>query len=127
MISMVVLRSQSQAALITAPKIRVILASRSSVMPTFTSPIRRYADLVVHRAPHQCLWPWRRWHQPPKSWRDLDDMGEHISATERRSALAERDSRLTATPRIYLAERTGAFFEGRVTGVTRFGLFVELS
>ena len=52
-------------------------------------------------------------------------MGEHLSATERRAAMAERDAvdRFTAA---FLADRVGTVFEGHVNGVTRFGLFVTL-
>jgi ribonuclease R len=90
----------------------------------FTSPIRRYADLVVHRALVRAL------GLGPGGLHDeevakMTDTAEHITATERRSMAAERD----ATDRYiaaYLEDRVGAAFEGRITGVTRFGLFVRL-
>ena len=55
----------------------------------------------------------------------LTDIGEHISMTERRAATAERDAidRFTAA---FLADRVGALFTGRISGVTRFGLFIRL-
>ena len=83
----------------------------------FTSPIRRYADLLVHRAILGIL--------PPDSQERFGDIGTHISATERRAAAAERDAlnRFTA---LFLADQVGAVFPGRVNGVTRFGLFVTL-
>lgn len=123
MISMVVLRSQSQARY--APENQGHFGLALQRYAHFTSPIRRYADLVVHRGLINA-YGLGEGGITSKELGMLDEMGEHISATERRSALAERDAvdRYTA---IYLAERTGAFFEGRVTGVTRFGLFVELS
>ncbi|MGQ9370950.1 ribonuclease R [Azospirillum sp. A39] len=90
----------------------------------FTSPIRRYADLLVHRA-------LIRAHGLGVGGLDdaamagLADAAEHISMTERRAAAAERDAvdRYTAS---YLSQHVGAVFSGRVTGVTRFGLFVRL-
>ncbi len=90
----------------------------------FTSPIRRYADLLVHRA----LIEGGRLGAGGlgKESRDFAEMGEHLSTTERRAAAAERDAgdRFAAS---YLADRVGAVFEGRINGVTRFGLFVTLT
>jgi len=89
----------------------------------FTSPIRRYSDLVVHRALISAydLGKDGFVDEPP----DLARVGEHLSVTERRADTAERDAvdRFTAA---YLAERVGAVFAGRIGGVTRFGLFVTL-
>ena len=91
----------------------------------FTSPIRRYADLIVHRA----LISGHGWGKDGLSLEDearLDEVGQHISDTERRSMAAERDTtdRYLAS---YLSERVGSEFEGRISGVTRFGLFVKLA
>ncbi len=90
----------------------------------FTSPIRRYADLVVHRA----LIRAHRWGNDgltPDEEAALAETGEHISMTERRSMLAERDTtdRYLAA---YLADRIGSEFPGAIAGVARFGLFVKL-
>ncbi|MBI1206226.1 MAG: ribonuclease R [Azospirillum sp.] len=90
----------------------------------FTSPIRRYADLVVHRA-------LIRAHRLGPGGLDddgaarLTETAQHISITERRAAAAERDAtdRYTAA---FLSTRVGARFAGRIAGVTRFGLFVRL-
>jgi len=90
----------------------------------FTSPIRRYADLVVHRALIRAL------RAGPDGLTDseatrLSETAEHISITERRAMAAERDSvdRYVAA---FMQDRVGAVFECRITGVTRFGLFVRL-
>jgi ribonuclease R len=91
----------------------------------FTSPIRRYADLLVHRALIAALGlPGSE--AAATSGKDLTVLGEQISTTERRAAAAERSAadRYTAA---FLAERVGAHFAGRINGVTRAGLFVTLA
>ncbi|WPZ25649.1 ribonuclease R [Sulfitobacter pontiacus] len=90
----------------------------------FTSPIRRYADLIVHRA----LITAHGWGNDGLSQHDIEDIeqtGAHISDTERRSMMAERDTtdRYLAS---YLSERVGNEFSGRISGVARFGAFVKL-
>lgn len=90
----------------------------------FTSPIRRYADLLVHRALVSGL-KLGDDGLPPGAEHEFEEIGGHISATERSSAAAERDAvdRFTAA---FLQDRVGARFWGRVNGVTRFGLFLTL-
>jgi ribonuclease R len=91
----------------------------------FTSPIRRYSDLLVHRSLIDGC-HLREDGLPPDAADRFQAIGEHISTTERRAAAAERDAadRYIAG---FLAKRVGDILAGRVTGVTRFGLFVRLA
>ncbi len=90
----------------------------------FTSPIRRYADLIVHRALISAH-GWGRDGLSPEGVERLDDTAKHISDTERRSMAAERDTtdRYLAA---YLSDRVGSTMTGRISGLARFGAFVKL-
>ncbi|UYO47496.1 ribonuclease R [Rhodopseudomonas palustris] len=92
----------------------------------FTSPIRRYADLVVHRALIRALDLGDGALPPSETTETLAEVAAQISLTERRAMKAERETvdRLIAH---HLADRIGATFQGRVSGVTKAGLFVKLS
>jgi ribonuclease R len=91
----------------------------------FTSPIRRYADLVVHRALIRALKLGPDGLADGTEVRALAEVAANISAMERRAMKAERETvdRLIAH---FLADRVGAKFDGHISGVTRAGLFVEL-
>jgi ribonuclease R len=91
----------------------------------FTSPIRRYADLVVHRALIRALKLGPDGLPDGTEVRTLAEVAANISAMERRAMKAERETvdRLIAH---FLADRVGAKFDGHISGVTRAGLFVEL-
>jgi ribonuclease R len=92
----------------------------------FTSPIRRYADLVVHRALIRGLGLGEGALPETETVETLSEVAAQISVTERRAMKAERETadRLIAH---FLADRIGATFQGRISGVTRAGLFVKLS
>jgi ribonuclease R len=91
----------------------------------FTSPIRRYADLVVHRGLIRAMKLGQDGLPDAVDRKALAEVSAQISATERRAMLAERETndRLIAH---FLADRIGAVFDGRISGVTRAGLFVKL-
>lgn len=122
MINEMILRSQSQA--VYAPENLGHFGLALSRYAHFTSPIRRYADLLVHRALISGL-KLGDDGLPPDAAERFEEIAGHISKTERRSAAAERDAvdRLTAA---YMSDKVGRIFSGRVNGVTRFGLFVTL-
>jgi ribonuclease R len=118
----VVLRTQSQA--VYAPENIGHFGLNLRAYSHFTSPIRRYADVTIHRALIRALKLGDDGATDREEQR-YDETAQHISETERTSMAAERD----ATARYisaFLVDRIGAEFEGRVTGVTRFGLFIRL-
>lgn len=119
----VVLRSQAQA--IYDPANIGHFGLNLAKYAHFTSPIRRYADLIVHRALIRSF----KLGDDGLTDREMANLGsvaEHITMTERRAMAAERDStdRYVAA---FMEDRVGQTFDARVTGVTRFGLFVRLA
>ncbi|RUW30585.1 ribonuclease R [Mesorhizobium sp. M1E.F.Ca.ET.041.01.1.1] len=122
LVNEVVLRSQSQAEY--SPKNIGHFGLNLKRYAHFTSPIRRYADLIVHRGLIAALGLGPGGLTQPEADR-LEEVAALISATERRAMAAERDTvdRLIAA---YLAERINDTFDARISGVTKAGLFVQL-
>jgi ribonuclease R len=113
LINMLVLRAQAQA--VYSPQNIGHFGLALQRYTHFTSPIRRYADLVVHRA-----------LLGEASPADLAAIAAHVSATDRRAAAAERATLDRYRARL-LGGRIGEVFAARVSGVARFGLFVVLA
>jgi ribonuclease R len=90
----------------------------------FTSPIRRYPDLLVHRAIKHAL-SGRKTDSFPYKRKDMDRIGEHCSMTERRADDATRDA-IAWLKCEFMLDKVGEEFEGVITGVTSFGVFVQL-
>lgn len=122
LISQVILRCQSQANY--SPQNIGHFGLALEKYAHFTSPIRRYSDLLVHRSLIGAFGLGPGEMQDEEKVR-LDEICQHISATERTSMEAERNAidRFTGA---FLSERIGATFAGKISGVTRFGLFVAL-
>jgi ribonuclease R len=119
----VMLRSQSQAAY--SPDNIGHFGLALARYAHFTSPIRRYADLLVHRGLIRGL----KLGEDGLSAGEVETLaetGERITETERRAQAAERDAvdrYLTA----FMSDKIGARFNARISGVTRFGLFVTVA
>ena len=121
MVNTIVLRSQAQAEY--NPENIGHFGLALNRYAHFTSPIRRYSDLLVHRALIKGYGLGEGGLE--SDGKDFADMGEHLSKTERRAASAERDAMDRYTT-LFMADRVGASFGARINGVTRFGLFITL-
>jgi ribonuclease R len=117
-----VLRSQSQA--VYSPDNLGHFGLALARYAHFTSPIRRFPDLIVHRA-LIAAYGLGEGGLPEADKGRFTEFGEHLSMCERRAVAAERNA-LDRYVAAYMAAHVGASFPGRVTGVTRFGLFVTL-
>jgi ribonuclease R len=122
LIETVMLRSLKQAQYIEANEGHFGLAY--SAYTHFTSPIRRYPDLLIHRAVGYLID-----NQPVEKFGYSDDemnrLGKHCSATERRADEATREV-VSWLKCEYMQDKLGLEFQGRIAGVTGFGIFVEL-
>lgn len=123
LIQTVLLRSMSQA--VYSPEVLGHFGLAQEYYAHFTSPIRRYPDLLVHRAIRHILRGGKasNYHYTHK---DMLALGEHCSMTERRADDATRDV-IAWLKCEYMQEHVGETFSGVISGVTGFGLFVELS
>jgi len=91
----------------------------------FTSPIRRYPDLLIHRAIRHVI----QGHKVAEYFyreSDMVTLGEHCSANERRADEATRDA-VSSLKCEFMLDRIGEDFKGTITSVTSFGLFIELN
>jgi ribonuclease R len=122
LVNEVMLRSQSQAAY--SPDNIGHFGLALTRYAHFTSPIRRYADLLVHRGLIALLrlGPGGLGEKEAASFADT---AAHITSTERRAALAERDA-IDRYLAAFMADKIGMRFTARISGVTRFGLFVTV-
>ncbi|RMD68665.1 MAG: ribonuclease R [Gammaproteobacteria bacterium] len=122
LIQTVILRSMSQA--IYTPENRGHFGLALEAYTHFTSPIRRYPDLIVHRALRHLLEE-RPVETYPYTPAQLENIGDHCSMTERRADEATRDA-VDWLKCEYMMDKVGEVFPGIITGVTSFGLFVSL-
>ena len=113
-----VLRSMQKA--VYGPQEEGHFALHSKHYCHFTSPIRRYPDLVIHRMLDSLLCGTR----PPDDFDDLAVQGEHCSEREQRAEAAEREL-IKVKLLTFLSHRIGESLEAVITGVEQFGLFAQ--
>ncbi len=119
LVNMLLLRSMKQAQY--SPENIGHFGLASNCYCHFTSPIRRYPDLVVHRVLKAAL----RRKRPPYPYEKLTEMGKHLSQRERTAMEAEREMFERVQVR-FMRDHLGETFTGIISGVTAFGFFVEL-
>lgn len=122
LIQTVLLRSMSQA--VYSPETEGHFGLALDAYAHFTSPIRRYPDLLVHRAIRHCL-AGKKPSEFHYTYPDMVVLGEHCSANERRADEATRDV-VTWLKCEYMMDKIGEEFDGVISAVTGFGFFVEL-
>lgn len=120
LISQLTLRTQAQA--LYHPKNIGHFGLSLKKYSHFTSPIRRYADIIVHRSLIAAL---KLGDDGLPSDADIGAIGEQVSSTERRASAAERAA-LERYVSVYMKDKVGQMFKGRINGVASFGLFVTL-
>lgn len=122
-VTTMMLRSMQQAQYSDLPKGHYGLAARDYTH--FTSPIRRYPDLIVHRLIHLYLKGRPSAKTQNKVETDLPNIAEHSSRMERRSVDAERETESLKKAE-YMLDKVGEQYEGVISSVTSFGIFVKL-
>ncbi len=123
LIQTVLLRSMSQA--VYSPELKGHFGLALDAYAHFTSPIRRYPDLLVHRAIRHCL-QGKKAESFVYGVPDMVLLGEHCSANERRADEATRDV-VSWLKCEYMMDKIGEEFPGIISAVTSFGFFVELA
>ena len=122
LIQTVLLRSMSQA--VYSPETKGHFGLALEAYTHFTSPIRRYPDLLVHRAIRHCI-AGKKPENFAYGFPEMLVLGEHCSANERRADEATRDV-ISWLKCEYMLDKLGEEFNGIISGVTSFGFFVEL-
>lgn len=120
LIQTMLLRSLSQA--VYSPDNKGHFGLACEAYTHFTSPIRRYPDLLVHRGIRRVL---QEKYQPDEKDPAFEKWGEHCSSTERRADEATREA-VDWLKCEFMLDKVGQDFEGIISGVTGFGMFVEL-
>ncbi len=124
LIQVMLLRSLSQA--VYSPENAGHFGLAYPIYTHFTSPIRRYPDLLVHRALKQSIADTKNKNELyPYASPQMVQLGEHCSLTERRADDATRDATLSLKCQ-FLKDKVGQVFSGVISHVAGFGLFVEL-